>query len=106
MIVGQKDDERKPRTDLYPPGSLLEIARVLGHGADKYCDNGYREVPDATRRYTAAALRHVLAFMQGERVDPESGLHHLAHAACSLMFVIEMNGDCKDFTNYSKPKDR
>jgi len=34
-------------------------------------------------------LRHLTAWWAGEDLDPESGLHHLAHAACCLMFLLE-----------------
>ena len=36
-----------------------------------------------------AMRRHVSAFRQGERVDPDSGKHHLAHAVCCLLFMLE-----------------
>jgi hypothetical protein len=32
-------------------------------------------------------MRHLLAFWSGEETDPESGLPHLAHALCGLMFL-------------------
>lgn len=32
-------------------------------------------------------LRHYFAFMSGEDNDPESGLPHLGHIGCNLMFM-------------------
>jgi hypothetical protein len=46
-------------------------------------------VPDAERRYFDAMQRHVWAWRRGESLDPETGMHHLAHAACCLFFLYE-----------------
>jgi len=40
-------------------------------------------------RCFAALHRHVWAFWLGETHDSESGLHHLAHAICCLLFLLE-----------------
>lgn len=74
---------------LVPPRALLAVGRVLTFGARKYDADNWRKVPNARARYVDAALRHVLAFMMGERLDPESGEHHLAHAACCMLFVLD-----------------
>lgn len=84
---GVKHDEGKPRMDLLPPEALREIAEVLGVGAQKYDAHNWRK-GFAYSRLTAAALRHLFAWVGGENKDPESGKSHLAHAACCLMFLI------------------
>jgi hypothetical protein len=38
-------------------------------------------------RMVGAALRHIHAFNDGEDNDPESGLSHIDHALCCLMFL-------------------
>lgn len=35
--------------------------------------------------------RHLWAYRRGEVSDPESGLPHLAHAMCCLMFMAELS---------------
>lgn len=85
---GRKDDEDKLRFDLLPPGPLEEVVGVLTFGAKKYEADNWKEVPEPKRRYLAASLRHIIAWMRGEKYDPESGRHHLAHAACGLLFVL------------------
>lgn len=86
--LGTKYDAQKPRWDLLPLGPVEDVVRVLTHGAAKYSDNNWRYVPNAHDRYFAAAMRHLVAYRQGELLDPESGLPHLAHAVCCLLFLM------------------
>ena len=85
-----KADGEKPRLNLLPPRAVTAVGRVLTFGAKKYAPDNWRKVDDLGR-YTAAALRHVFAYVGGERCDPESGEHHLAHAACCLLFVVDID---------------
>lgn len=39
-------------------------------------------------RLSGAALRHLFAWIGGEDKDPESGLSHLAHAGCCVLFAL------------------
>lgn len=88
--VGRKDDNEKLRYDLVPPHALAQITSVLTFGAKKYADDNWRKVPDPERRYVAAAMRHIEAYRAGETLDKETGVSHLAHAACCLMFLLEV----------------
>lgn len=88
MKEGVKFDQDKPRMDLIPFEALEEIAKVLTHGAKKYAPDNWKIVPDAIPRYEAALLRHFSAYKKGEMLDPESGLPHLAHAGCCLLFLM------------------
>lgn len=81
----RKADGDKPDPSLLPPRAVLRVVEVLTHGAGKYGRDNWVRCDDK-RRYVGATLRHVLAYMSGEVMDPESGLPHLAHAACSLLF--------------------
>jgi hypothetical protein len=56
----------------------------------KYAPDGWRTVPDAKARYTAALGRHFNAWRSGEEIDPESGLPHLAHVLCNAVFLVEL----------------
>ena len=86
--TGRKDDKAKPRWDLLPVGPVREVVDVLTLGAEKYADNNWQIVPNSRCRYYAAALRHLTAWWEGERHDPETGKSHLAHAACCLLFLL------------------
>lgn len=87
--IGRKFDGGKLEYGLLPPLALEETVKVLTFGAQKYERDNWQKVPDAKRRYFDALQRHVWAWKQGEQFDPESGIHHLAHAMCCLMFLHE-----------------
>lgn len=87
-LEGKKYDEEKPRTDLLPTAPLLAIAEVLGFGAKKYDAHNWRG-GIAYSRLIGAAMRHLLAYNDGEDKDPESGLSHLAHLGCCVVFLLE-----------------
>ena len=86
---GRKFDGGKLEYGLLPPLALEETVKVLTFGAQKYERDNWQKVPDAKRRYFDALQRHVWSWKQGEQIDPESGIHHLAHAMCCLMFLYE-----------------
>lgn len=92
-IQGRKDDTAKDRWDLIPTFALREIVKVLTYGANKYSENGWRQVPRAKSRYYAAALRHLTAWWEGEEVDSESKLKHLAHAGGCILFLLSFPQD-------------
>jgi hypothetical protein len=83
-----KHDKGKPRLELLSVPALNQIAGALAFGAGKYGDHNWREGFDWSRLY-GAALRHLTAHMDGEDKDPESGLSHLAHLGCCVMFLLE-----------------
>lgn len=92
--VALKYDNNKPRMELLSSVALTEIARVLNYGASKYSKDGVDGAHNwrkgfAWSRLYGAALRHLLAHMDGQDKDEESNLSHLAHAACCLMFLLE-----------------
>ena len=87
-----KFDEEKLRYDLIPPRVLEEVAKAFTHGAKKYSDEGWKDVPEHRRRYYAAMMRHMEAWRLGEDID-ESGCHHIACAIASLMIILDREGN-------------
>lgn len=85
---GAKLDEGKLDLTLVPPELVEQVARVMMFGAAKYTRGGWQHVEDGPLRYYAALRRHLHAFEGGEDLDPETGLHHLAHAAANLAFLL------------------
>lgn len=86
---GRKYDNGKLQFGLLPPLALMEVVKVMTFGAQKYAPDNWQLVDDAQRRYFDAAERHIWQFKLGELTDDESGLPHLAHAICCLMFLYE-----------------
>lgn len=95
MTKGLKFDTGKERYDLLPPEALHDIAKVLTYGAAKYAPNNWKLVDDPESRYFAAVQRHLWAWQRGEKLDPETNVSHLAHAACSIMFLLELENELK-----------
>ena len=77
-MSGIKHDNGKLRLDLIPTEAVRGLGEVLTFGAGKYGDRNWEKGLDSDRVY-AALERHLLAWREGEIIDPESGLPHLAH---------------------------
>ena len=92
---GLKYDTGKPRMDLLPAYSLEQIALVLGVGAQKYSSWNWSK-GIAYSRLLGACLRHLYAWARREKSDPESGLSHLAHAGCCILFLLWMEKNRQD----------
>lgn len=87
---GVKYDKDKPRWGLLPWDGLAPVVDVLTYGAKKYAPDNWRKVPGWEWRYWDAAHRHLAAYGRGEKTDPETGLPHLAHAVCCLLFMLAL----------------
>lgn len=84
---GLKFDTDKPPLSLIDRHAIEEIAKVLAFGAKKYEAHNWRK-GIAYSRLLDAAIRHLYAFADGENLDPESGLPHVAHAGCCIVFLL------------------
>lgn len=87
---GAKLDATKPNCDLVFGGfsnALLEVAKVGTFGAQKYTDNGWKQVPNGVNRYRSAAYRHLLS---NDFLDNDSNLPHLAQAAWNCLAALEL----------------
>lgn len=93
----RKDDQGKAPWDLAPWDSFRAVVHILSFGAQKYAPRNW-ELGMSWSRVYAATHRHLIAWWEGERVDPESGKSHLWHAGCCVMFLIayEIRGVGKD----------
>ena len=85
-----KADSEKVRLELLPVRPLLDVGKVLTFGAKKYSERNWEKGLAWSRPY-AAALRHLFAWWSGETYDKETGLTHLAHALCEIMFLLEFS---------------
>lgn len=81
--------EKKPPMWLFPAAARIFGAMVMKLGAAKYGPYNWRDKPVKLTIYLSAAERHVLACLDGEWIDPESGQPHLAHAMCCYAIVLD-----------------
>jgi Domain of unknown function (DUF5664) len=92
-MTGRKDDgvtggPVKARWDLVPYKAMASVVDVLTLGAVRYGPDNWQRVEPLEERYMAAMMRHVAAWAAGERVDPDSGLPHLAHVVTNALFLL------------------
>lgn len=85
-LNGTKHDSGKPPMELLPWEAVEGVAQVLDHGRTKYSAHNWRG-GFVWGRLAGAALRHLFAWLSGQDKDSESGLSHVDHAACCLMFL-------------------
>jgi hypothetical protein len=80
---------------------MEQTAWVHKLGADKYGPWNWRETGVCASTYVNAILRHLNAWRDGEDLDPESGITHLAHIACSanILMDAEVCGKLQDDRN-------
>ena len=79
----------KPHMSTVPVAVLREIAQGMGEGADKYGFHNWRHTQGGVYAtvYYDAAMRHLLAWIAGEDVDPDSGINHVTKAITSLVVL-------------------
>lgn len=87
MTEGRKDDSGKEPWHLAPWDAFRAIVKVLRFGADKYAPRNW-ENGMAWSRPFAALQRHLTAWWEGEKADAETGMSHLWHAGCCIVFLI------------------
>lgn len=93
--TGGQKGSKPERFDLIPWGAMDEVARVYAFGAEKYDSHNWRK--GYPWSWSIASLfRHVVAFVKGEDRDPESGLHHLAHAVFHCLSLITFTEEQPD----------
>ena len=81
-----------------PAPVLLECGLVKLHGDLKYGRYNWREAGVRASVYYDASIRHLMAWYEGEDIDPDSGVHHLAHAMTGLSVLrdSQMRGNWTD----------
>lgn len=94
-----KFDDDKLQYDLLPLDAIDAVTKVMMHGAKKYEKDNWRKAKDDPKgkdRYYNALLRHLFAWIRGENIDRDSGMHHLYHVACNALFLAELFGKERD----------
>ena len=87
IIPFNKFDHGKRRWRLLPFGIIEDVVDVFDQGATKYGIDNWQRCDDWDR-YFDAMMRHIMAWRQGEKCDPETHKHHLIHAICCAIFLV------------------
>ena len=89
-----KQTTGKLQWSLIPFKGLEDVVAVREFGAKKYKDPTSWKTVDR-QKYLDAAIRHLVCVMNGEEIDSESGLPHIAHAQCNLIFISAIDKENK-----------
>ena len=93
-----KADAGKEPLTTVPRKGIWAVARVRDFGIKKYkAKESWRTVEK--ERYRDAAMRHFFRYLDNPTgLDEESGLPHIAHCLCNLLFLYELE-DFDEKTN-------
>lgn len=70
-----------------PMNVVAELGVAMLEGSAKYGRHNYRAVGVRTSVYFDAAMRHLVAFWEGEDIDPDSGMSHVVKAIATLVVL-------------------
>jgi hypothetical protein len=68
---------------------IAGVGLAMMEGALKYGRHNYRTVGVRSSVYYDALMRHMMAWWEGQDIDPDSGLSHLLKAAACLAVVFD-----------------
>ncbi|WP_314435899.1 dATP/dGTP diphosphohydrolase domain-containing protein [Massilia timonae] len=78
---------RKAPMSTVPATVLAEIGVAMLEGASKYGRHNYRAVGVRGSIYYDGVMRHLMAWWEGEDIDPDSGMSHVTKAITSLVVL-------------------
>lgn len=86
-------NDGKSDMSLLPTKACIEEAKVWAMGEKKYGRSNWKKLwgDDTINVVMASLLRHAFAILDGEELDPESGLDHAGHIRCNAAMIIEYN---------------
>ena len=79
----------KPAVSAIPPVAVLVMGQAFSEGERKYGHFNWRQNPVPLRTYYDACQRHLMAFMDGQDNDPDTGINHLGMAMASLGIILD-----------------
>ena len=86
---------------LIPPYALEQTAWVHKFGAERYGAYNWRKTGVCATTYVSAIMRHLNAWRDGEDLDPESCISHIAHiiSSCNILLDAAHCGTLQDDRN-------
>nr|DAU76344.1 MAG TPA: hypothetical protein [Caudoviricetes sp.] len=79
----------KPSLSAVPPIAMFHLGKAMSDGMRKYGKMNYREKKVSSSIYYDAALRHLMAWYDGEQIASDSGVHHLGHAMACMAILLD-----------------
>ena len=81
--------------------ALAHVAGAFGEGMAKYGKFNWRVIGVKSSVYFDATIGHMACWYEGESIDEESGLSHLAKAAASILILLD--AECNGTLNDDRP---
>ncbi len=103
--LGSRYNSGKLQWSLVDFNSLESMVRVLEFGAKKYSPHNWKKGLPITE-IIDSMMRHLVAFSNGENIDPESGISHIGHLGCNYMFLSYMIQNKPELDNRYKKEDK
>jgi Domain of unknown function (DUF5664)/Domain of unknown function (DUF4406) len=80
---------RRAPMSTVPAPVMAAIGIAMLEGALKYGRHNYRSIGVRASVYYDATMRHLMAWWEGEDLDPDSGLSHIIKALASLVVLSD-----------------
>ena len=84
-----------------PANVLAELGVAMMEGALKYGRHNYRHAGVRASVYYDALMRHMMAWWEGEDIDPDSGVPHIVKAIATL--VVLRDADYRGMLEDDRP---
>lgn len=96
--TGGQKGQKLARYDLIPAEPLRQVAEMYGRGAEKYAARNWERGYSWSLSF-AALQRHAWQFWNGEDLDSETGMPHMASVvfhAFALLYFMEKHREFDD----------
>jgi len=99
----------KPPMHCIPAHVMFEVGMGMFEGGWKYREANYRVIGVRASIYYDAAMRHLMAWWEGEDIDPASKIHHISKVMSCLAVLRDCqlqaeNGSGVDYKDDRPPK--